>query len=276
MNGPGLSERPGSDSPQVASTPRGDPLVRVRGITKNYGDHCVLKNVDLDVWTGDVVVLLGPSGSGKTTLLRCVAHLELIDEGEIEIAGRCVEYVTRRNGKRVRAVERDLVAQRGEIGFVFQRFNLWPHKSALENIIEGPIHVAGVGREEAVSRAELLLDRVGLLDRRDSYPSRLSGGQQQRVAIARALAMRPRLMLFDEATSALDPEVVGEVLAVMRELARDGMTMIVVTHEMGFARRAAQRVLMMDDGAIIEEGDPDSFFEHPAHDRTKAFLSKIL
>jgi polar amino acid transport system ATP-binding protein len=221
------------------------------------------------------VCVIGPSGSGKTTFIRCINHLEKIDSGRIEVNGHLIGY-RERNGKLVEDSERSITRQRTQIGMVFQRFNLFPHKTTLENIIDAPIHVLGLPKEQAVAEAEALLARVGLADKRNSYPSKLSGGQQQRVAIARALAMRPALLLFDEPTSALDPEVTGEVLAVMEELAHEGMTMIVVTHEMGFAKAAADRVAMMDDGTIIEEGPPEHFFLEPSEQRTKQFLSRIL
>ena len=251
------------------------PVARAVDVRKRFGRLEVLKGVDLEVGRGEVVCLIGPSGSGKSTFLRCINHLEKIDAGRIEVNGRLIGY-REENGKLVEDSERNIARQRAEIGIVFQRFNLFPHLTALENIIEAPVRVRGVEKERAVADAELLLDRVHLAAKRDVYPGKLSGGQQQRVAIARALAMSPALMLFDEATSALDPEMIGDVLEVMKGLAADGMTMIVVTHEMGFAREAANRVAMMDDGRIIEEGSPDHFFDEPDHERTKAFLSKIL
>ena len=252
------------------------PILLARDVRKRYGAHEVLKGVSLDVCRGEVVCVIGPSGSGKTTFLRCLNHLERIDGGRIEVDGALVGYRERSDGTLVEDTPKEVARKRAEIGFVFQRFNLWPHLTALENIIEAPIYVRGERREESIARAERLLARVGLSDKRDAYPAKLSGGQQQRVAIARALAMRPKLMLFDEATSALDPETVGEVLAVMAELAVEGMTMICVTHEMGFAREAADRVVMMDDGLIIEEGSPERFFTQPSNERTRQFLSKIL
>jgi polar amino acid transport system ATP-binding protein len=224
---------------------------------------------------GETVCVIGPSGSGKTTFIRCVNHLEKIDSGRIEVNGHLIGY-RERNGKLVEDSERSIARQRTQVGMVFQRFNLFPHKTALENVIEAPVRVLGVPEKEAIADGERLLGRVGLLEKCNAYPGKLSGGQQQRVAIARALAMKPALMLFDEPTSALDPEVTGEVLSVMEELARDGMTMIVVTHEMGFARHAADRVVMMDEGVIIEEGTPEHFFQAPEHERTRTFLSKIL
>jgi polar amino acid transport system ATP-binding protein len=251
-------------------------ILLARDVRKRFGGHEVLRGVSLQVQRGEVVCMIGPSGSGKTTFLRCLNHLERIDSGRIELDGKLLGYRERSDGTLAEQPAKDVARQRAEIGFVFQRFNLWPHLTALENIIEAPIHVRGERRDAAVATAERLLARVGLLDKRDAYPTKLSGGQQQRVAIARALAMSPKLMLFDEATSALDPETVGEVLAVMAELAADGMTMICVTHEMGFAREAADRVVMMDDGLIIEEGPPEHFFTRPSNERTKQFLSKIL
>jgi polar amino acid transport system ATP-binding protein len=245
-------------------------------VRKRFGANEVLRGVSLQVQRGEVICMIGPSGSGKTTFLRCLNHLERIDSGRIELDGKLLGYLERPDGTLVEQPARDVARQRAEIGFVFQRFNLWPHLTALENIIEAPIHVRGERRDAAVATAERLLDRVGLLEKRDAYPTKLSGGQQQRVAIARALAMSPKLMLFDEATSALDPETVGEVLAVMAELAAEGMTMICVTHEMGFAREAADRVVMMDDGLVIEEGPPEHFFTQPSNERTRQFLSKIL
>jgi polar amino acid transport system ATP-binding protein len=244
-------------------------------VRKRFGRLEVLKGVSLDVKRAEVVCIIGPSGSGKTTFIRCIHHLEKIDGGRIEVNGHLIGY-REQNGKLIEDSERSIARQRAEIGMVFQRFNLFPHKTALENVIEAPVQVRGVPKRQAIQEAEELLRRVGLADKRDVYPGKLSGGQQQRVAIARALAMKPALMLFDEPTSALDPEVIGEVLDVMKELALEGMTMIVVTHEMGFAREAADRVVMMDDGRIIEEGTPEHFFREPREERTKQFLSKIL
>jgi polar amino acid transport system ATP-binding protein len=251
------------------------PIVRAEDVRKRFGRLEVLKGVSLEVQPRETVCIIGASGSGKTTFIRCINHLEKIDGGRIEVNGHLIGY-RQKNGNLVEDSEKNISKQRTEIGMVFQRFNLFPHKTALENIIEAPIRVRGVRKDEAIADAERLLARVGLADKRDVYPNKLSGGQQQRVAIARALAMKPALMLFDEPTSALDPETIGEVLDVMKELALEGMTMIVVTHEMGFAREAADRVVMMDDGAIIEEGTPQHFFESPREERTKRFLSKIL
>ena len=250
-------------------------VVRAVDVHKRFGRLEVLKGVDLEVGRGETVCVIGPSGSGKSTFLRCVNHLEKIDGGRIEVNGRLIGY-REQNGRLIEDSERNIARQRAQIGIVFQRFNLFPHMTALENIIEAPVRVKGVRKEDAVWEAEALLERVGLSAKRDVYPGKLSGGQQQRVAIARALAMNPTLMLFDEATSALDPEMIGEVLTVMEELAHEGMTMIVVTHEMGFAREAADRVAMLDDGRVIEEGPPEHFFDAPEEERTKQFLSKIL
>ncbi|MDQ5841361.1 MAG: amino acid ABC transporter ATP-binding protein, partial [Chloroflexota bacterium] len=234
----------------------------------------VLRGIDLDVRKGQVVCLLGPSGSGKTTFLRCINQLETIDGGRIWVDGDLMGYQDR-GGTLYRLTNKAIAAQRREIGMVFQRFNLFPHKTAIENIMEAPIQVKGEDKAQARERAIALLERVGLSDKPSAYPAQLSGGQQQRVAIARALAMQPKLMLFDEPTSALDPELVGEVLAVMRELANDGMTMIVVTHEMSFAREVADHVVFMDGGVVVEEGEPMSVINNPQHDRTKSFLRRM-
>jgi polar amino acid transport system ATP-binding protein len=250
-------------------------MVKAEGVHKRFGRLEVLKGVSLEVAPGEVTCILGPSGSGKTTFIRCINHLEKIDAGRLWVDGELVGY--RQSGDKLYELrEGEVARKRAEIGMVFQRFNLFGHMTALENVVEAPIRVKKISRETAVASAKGLLDRVGLGEKYESYPSQLSGGQQQRVAIARALAMNPKLMLFDEPTSALDPELVGEVLDVMRGLANDGMTMIVVTHEMGFAREAADRVVMMDAGVIIEEGTPEHFFPAPEHERTKQFLSKIL
>ncbi len=251
-------------------------VMRAEDVVKRFGRLEVLKSVSLEVQRGEVVCIIGPSGSGKTTFIRCIHHLEKIDGGRIEVNGHLIGY-RERNGRLVEDSEASVARQRAEIGMVFQRFHLFPHKTALENIIEAPVHVRGVPKDQAIGQAQALLDRVGLADKRDAYPAKLSGGQQQRVAIARALAMKPALLLFDEPTSALDPEMIGEVLDVMKGLALEFQTtMIVVTHEMGFAREAADRVVMMDDGRIIEEGTPEHFFREPREERTKQFLSKIL
>ena len=253
----------------------GAPLVvEAAHVEKWYGPHRVLDDVSLKVRRGEAVVIVGPSGSGKTTFIRCINHLEKIQQGRIWVNGHLIGY-RERDGRLIEDKERNIARQRREIGMVFQRFNLFPHLTALGNIVEAPIHVRGIDRDEAVAHAQTLLDRVGLREKADFRPSQLSGGQQQRVAIARALAMRPSLMLFDEATSALDPEMVGEVLEVMKELARDGMTMIAVTHEMGFAREVADRVVMMDGGRVIEDAAPAAFFEAPQSERTRAFLARV-
>jgi polar amino acid transport system ATP-binding protein len=252
-----------------------DVVMRATDVHKRFGRLEVLKGISLEVRKGETVCIIGPSGSGKTTFIRCINHLEKVDSGRVEVNGRLIGYRDQ-NGKLKEDSERSIARQRTQIGMVFQRFNLFPHKTALENVIEAPVHVLGIGERQAIDEAEQLLERVGLADKRDVYPGKLSGGQQQRVAIARALAMKPSLMLYDEPTSALDPEVIGEVLEVMAELAHEGMTGIVVTHEMGFAKIAADRVVMMDDGRVIEEGSPEHFFETPTEERTKQFLSKIL
>ncbi|GGP71752.1 amino acid ABC transporter ATP-binding protein [Saccharothrix coeruleofusca] len=250
-------------------------LVRAVGVRKRFGGTEVLRGVDLEVAQGQVVCLLGPSGAGKSTFLRCVNHLETIDEGRIWVDGQPVGFVER-GGKLHELRERDVARQRRGIGMVFQRFNLFPHRTALENVVEGPVRVLGEPKREAAGRARALLERVGLAEKADAYPHQLSGGQQQRVAIARALAMRPKLMLFDEPTSALDPELVGEVLEVMVDLAREGMTMIVVTHEIGFARQVADEVVFLVDGAVVESGPPARVLENPREQRTRQFLSKVL
>jgi len=250
-------------------------VVEATDVGKWFGRLHVLKDVSLTVRRREVVVIIGPSGSGKTTLIRCINHLEKIQRGRILVNGHLIGY-RERDGLLREDSERNIAHQRREIGMVFQRFNLFPHMTALANVIEAPIRVRRVPEDDAVATARTLLERVGLGHKANAYPSQLSGGQQQRVAIARALAMKPALMLFDEPTSALDPEMIGEVLEVMKELAREGMTMIVVTHEMGFAREVADRVVMMDEGQIIEEGTPEHFFRDPSHPRTKAFMSKIL
>jgi polar amino acid transport system ATP-binding protein len=251
-------------------------VVEATDVQKWFGQLYVLKGLSTTIKRQEVVVVIGPSGSGKTTFIRCINHLEKIQAGRILVNGHLIGYREGPDGKLVEDKETNIARQRQEIGMVFQRFNLFPHKTALENVIEAPINVRGQKEDEARSVGLALLKRVGLGHKTDAYPTQLSGGQQQRVAIARALAMKPALMLFDEPTSALDPEMIGEVLEVMKELAVEGMTMIVVSHEMGFAREVADRVLMMDDGQIIEEGSPEHFFTNPQHDRTKSFLSKIL
>jgi polar amino acid transport system ATP-binding protein len=258
-----------------APTATKELVVEATGVEKFFGELQVLKGVSLTVKRGEVVVIVGPSGSGKTTFIRCINHLEKIQKGRILVNGQLIGY-RERKGRLIEDSERNIARQRCEIGMVFQRFNLFPHLTAVGNIIEAPTQVRGVPKAEAIEIALALLNRVGLADKANSYPAQLSGGQQQRVAIARALAMRPSLMLFDEATSALDPEMIGEVLEVMKELAREGMTMIAVTHEMGFARDVADRVVMMDEGRIIEDSPPDRFFTAPSSERSRAFLSRIL
>jgi polar amino acid transport system ATP-binding protein len=250
-------------------------MIRCEDVHKRFGRTEVLRGITCDVAKGEVVVVAGPSGSGKSTLLRCINHLERVDKGRIYVDGQPVGY-REVNGKFVEKSEREVARMRAAIGMVFQRFNLFPQLTALGNVIDAPIHVRKLKRSEAVEAGRAMLQKVGLGDKIDSYPGQLSGGQQQRVAIARALAMEPKVMLFDEPTSALDPELVGEVLEVMKSLARDGMTMIVVTHEMGFAREVADRVMLIDEGIIVEEGPPEEFFTNPTHERTRLFLSKIL
>ncbi|WP_448617064.1 amino acid ABC transporter ATP-binding protein [Geodermatophilus sp. URMC 65] len=253
----------------------GGAMVRAEGVRKSFGHVEVLKGIDLEVAPGEVVCVIGPSGSGKSTFLRCINHLEKVDAGRLWVDGHLVGY-RERGGKLHELRDREVAAQRRDIGMVFQRFNLFPHMTALENVVEAPVGVKGVRREEARARGVELLERVGLGERVHNYPNQLSGGQQQRVAIARALAMEPKLMLFDEPTSALDPELVGEVLDVMRGLAESGMTMVVVTHEMGFAREVGDSLVFMDDGVVVEAGDPRRVLTDPQHPRTQAFLSKVL
>ncbi len=251
------------------------PMVLAEKVHKWFGRVEVLRGIDLQVNQGEVMCIVGPSGSGKSTFLRCINHLERIDSGRLSVQGQLVGY-RERGGKLYEMRESEVAQQRLNIGMVFQRFNLFPHMTALGNIIEAPIRAKGEAKNMVKERAQTLLDRVGLGDRGDAYPSQLSGGQQQRVAIARALCMQPDLMLFDEPTSALDPELVGEVLEVMRQLADEGMTMVVVTHEMGFAREVGDSLVFMDDGVVVEAGDPREVLSNPQHDRTKAFLSKVL
>jgi polar amino acid transport system ATP-binding protein len=253
----------------------GEPVVRAEGVYKRFGRLEVLRGIDLEVGQSEVMCVIGPSGSGKSTLLRCINHLEKIDAGRLWVDGRLVGY-QQRGEKLYELRESEVAAQRRSIGMVFQRFNLFPHKTALENVIEAPIVVDHEPRAKARERGVDLLAQVGLSAKADAYPAQLSGGQQQRVAIARALAMRPGLMLFDEPTSALDPELVGEVLAVMRQLAEEGMTMIVVTHEMGFAREVGDSLVFMDEGKIVEAGRPREVISDPQHERTRAFLSRVL
>jgi polar amino acid transport system ATP-binding protein len=250
-------------------------MVRAEGVHKRFGRLEVLNGISLDVENGEVMCLLGPSGSGKSTFLRCINHLEKIDAGRLSVDGELVGY-REAGGKLHELRESEVARKRAEIGMVFQRFNLFPHMTALENVTLAPMRVLGRGRDDSGGWARELLTQVGLGDKLDAYPAQLSGGQQQRVAIARALAMRPKLMLFDEPTSALDPELVGDVLDAMRRLAADGMTMIVVTHEMGFAREAADSVVFMDAGVVVECGPPAEVLVAPKHERTKAFLSKVL
>ncbi|MBQ0868012.1 amino acid ABC transporter ATP-binding protein [Streptomyces sp. B15] len=250
-------------------------MVKAERVCKSFGHVEVLKGIDLEVKTGEVFCVVGPSGSGKSTFLRCINHLEKINAGRLYVDGTLVGY-REKGGRLYELRDREVAAQRRDIGMVFQRFNLFPHMTAVENVMEAPVQVKRTPRSEARRRATELLDRVGLADKVDSYPAQLSGGQQQRVAIARALAMDPKLMLFDEPTSALDPELVGEVLDVMKALARDGMTMVVVTHEMGFAREVGDSLVFMDGGVVVESGDPKDVLGNPQHERTKSFLSKVL
>ncbi|MBO8194033.1 amino acid ABC transporter ATP-binding protein [Streptomyces oryzae] len=250
-------------------------MVRAERVCKSFGHVEVLKGIDLEVKTGEVFCIVGPSGSGKSTFLRCINHLEKINAGRLYVDGTLVGY-REKGGKLYELRDREVSAQRRDIGMVFQRFNLFPHMTAVENVMEAPVQVKRTSKAEARKRATELLDRVGLADKVASYPAQLSGGQQQRVAIARALAMDPKLMLFDEPTSALDPELVGEVLDVMKALARDGMTMVVVTHEMGFAREVGDSLVFMDGGVVVESGDPKDVLGNPQHERTKSFLSKVL
>ncbi|SHE71862.1 ectoine/hydroxyectoine ABC transporter ATP-binding protein EhuA [Desulforamulus putei] len=251
-------------------------MVKAENVRKSFGKLQVLKGVSLEVKQGEVVVIIGPSGSGKSTFLRCINHLESIDSGNVIFDGQPVGFKQLANGKVMPVKGKELCQLRSRIGMVFQRFNLFPHMTALGNVMEGPVTVLGKSKEEARHLAEELLAKVGLADKAESFPSQLSGGQQQRVAIARALAMKPKLMLFDEPTSALDPELVGEVLSVIKNLASEGMTMIIVTHEMGFAREVADRVVFMDEGKIIETGTPEQIFTTPRHPRTREFLSSVL
>jgi polar amino acid transport system ATP-binding protein len=251
------------------------PMVRAEQVHKSFGPVEVLKGIDLEVKAREVFCIVGPSGSGKSTFLRCINHLEKINAGRLSVDGELVGY-REKNGKLHELKDREVALKRRDIGMVFQRFNLFPHLTALENVMEAPVQVKGEAKAAARERAEALLARVGLADKARNYPSQLSGGQQQRVAIARALAMEPKLMLFDEPTSALDPELVGDVLDVMRGLAEDGMTMIVVTHEMGFAREVGDALVFMDEGVVVESGHPREVLTNPQHERTRAFLSKVL
>jgi polar amino acid transport system ATP-binding protein len=250
------------------------PMVLAEGVRKSFGHVEVLKGIDLEVDASQVIVIIGPSGSGKSTFLRCINHLEEINGGRLSVDGELVGY-QQRGDKLYELHDKQIAHKRSEIGMVFQRFNLFPHMTASENITVGPIQVKGENKNVVKERAQKLLDRVGLGDRGGAYPAQLSGGQQQRVAIARALAMEPKLMLFDEPTSALDPELVGEVLAVIRELAAEGMTMLVVTHEMQFAREIGTRIVLMDAGRIVESGTPAAFFQNPSHERSREFLRRV-
>nr|CRL67887.1 polar amino acid ABC transporter ATPase [Mycolicibacterium komanii] len=251
------------------------PMVKAEAVCKNFGALEVLKGITLEIGRGEVLCMVGPSGSGKSTFLRCINHLEQVNAGRLYVDGELIGYRERGN-KLHEMPAREAARQRRDIGMVFQHFNLFPHRTALENIVEAPIHVKRVKKDQAIARARDLLDQVGLSAKADAYPAQLSGGQQQRVAIARALAMSPKLMLFDEPTSALDPELVGEVLEVMKKLAAEGMTMVVVTHEMGFAREVANHLVFMDGGVVVESGPPREVLSNPKHERTKAFLSKVL
>ncbi len=257
-----------------ADAPR-EPLLVARGVRKRFGEHEVLKGIDLQVGRGETVVILGPSGSGKSTFLRCINLLERPEGGRIQVGGLDIGY-TERGGRLYEVSNRELARRRSHVGMVFQQFNLFSHMTVLENIIEAPMGVRGKSRAHAVDEARQLLARVGVAEKESSYPRQLSGGQQQRVAIARSLAMHPDLMLFDEPTSALDPELVGEVLATMRDLADGGLTMVVVTHEIGFAREVADRVVFMDGGVIVEQGRPEDVIDAPANPRTRAFLARFL
>lgn len=250
-------------------------VISIKDMEKTYGEIDVLKKIDMEIYEGQVVSIIGPSGSGKSTLLRCLNYLEELTDGEITILGHLLKggRASKGAGKRNEKSAREI---RKNVGMVFQQFNLWPHKTVLENVIEGPTQIKGVPKEEAIKKAEELLDKVGMKEKGKAYPTQLSGGQQQRVAIARTLAMEPQIILFDEPTSALDPEFVGEVLTVMKNLAKEGMTMIVVTHEMGFAAEVSERVCFMDGGYIIEDGTPEEVFKNPKTDRARQFFSKIL
>ena len=252
------------------------PIIKVEDLHKSFGDLKVLKGIDMEVMKSEVVCIIGASGSGKSTFLRCLNYLEVPDSGKIYIDGEPMGFRTRKDGKVVKAHTKDIYRMRAEMGMVFQLFNLWPHKNVLENVTEALLIVRKTKKSEAIETAEYFLNKVGILDKKDEKPVFLSGGQQQRVAIARAMAMRPKVMMFDEATSALDPQLVGEVLEVMEELAREGMTMMVVTHEMGFARHVSNRVIFIDEGVIAEENTPEGIFTNPKNPRTKEFLAKVL
>ena len=261
----------------MTTTQESKPMVLAESVCKNFGALRVLKGITLEVGKGQVLVMVGPSGSGKSTFLRCINHLEQVNAGRLYVDGDLIGYREKKRGDKLYEISpRDAAKQRRDIGMVFQHFNLFPHRTALENLVEAPVHVKGVKKADAVKRAKDLLDQVGMAEKATAYPAQLSGGQQQRVAIARALAMNPKLMLFDEPTSALDPELVGEVLEVMKKLAQEGMTMVVVTHEMGFAREVADQLVFMDGGVVVESGPPREVLANPKHERTKAFLSKVL
>ena len=261
----------------MTTTQESKPMVLAESVCKNFGALHVLKGITLEVGKGQVLVMVGPSGSGKSTFLRCINHLEQVNAGRLYVDGDLIGYREKKRGDKLYEISpRDAAKQRRDIGMVFQHFNLFPHRTALENLVEAPMHVKGVKKADAVARAKDLLDQVGMAEKATAYPAQLSGGQQQRVAIARALAMNPKLMLFDEPTSALDPELVGEVLEVMKKLAQEGMTMVVVTHEMGFAREVADQLVFMDGGVVVESGPPREVLANPKHERTKAFLSKVL
>ena len=261
----------------MTATQESKPMVLAESVCKSFGALRVLKGITLEVGKGQVLVMVGPSGSGKSTFLRCINHLEQVNAGRLYVDGDLIGYREKKRGDKLYEISpRDAAKQRRDIGMVFQHFNLFPHRTALENLVEAPIHVKGVKKSEALERARDLLNQVGMSEKATAYPAQLSGGQQQRVAIARALAMNPKLMLFDEPTSALDPELVGEVLEVMKKLAEEGMTMVVVTHEMGFAREVADQLVFMDDGVVVESGPPREVLANPKHERTKAFLSKVL
>jgi len=261
----------------MTTTQESRPMVLAESVCKSFGALQVLKGITLEVGKGQVLVMVGPSGSGKSTFLRCINHLEQVNAGRLYVDGDLIGYREKKRGDKLYEISpRDAAKQRRDIGMVFQHFNLFPHRTALENLVEAPVHVKGVKKADAVARAKDLLDQVGMAEKATAYPAQLSGGQQQRVAIARALAMNPKLMLFDEPTSALDPELVGEVLEVMKKLAQEGMTMVVVTHEMGFAREVADQLVFMDGGVVVESGPPREVLANPKHERTKAFLSKVL
>jgi ABC-type polar amino acid transport system ATPase subunit len=270
-----LLERAGGTTPDFESSATTPAMVRICNLHKSYGRTEVLKGIDLTVHRGEVVTVIGPSGSGKSTLLSCINFLEPFDQGEITVDGKPIGWVTASSG-RLRMGERELNLIRQRIGIVFQQFNLFPHLTVLQNVIEAPIHVKGLAPEQATAMAREQLARVGLRAKENAYPSELSGGQQQRVAIARSLAMDPKVMLLDEITSALDPELVGEVLSAVRALAEAGMTMIIVTHEMAFARDVSDRVVFMDEGSVVEQGAPDALLTNPRHERTRAFLRRII